>query len=122
MTINTLKTSVVEYDNKLIVRYHNTNVVIFDKNNNTLTLNSGGYKTVTTKIHINQAANQYELPFSVYQKDFQWYVTLYSDKGRNFFDKIDIPFINDSISIDLNSGRITEMIDLDLKGPKHDIK
>ena len=37
-------------------------------------LNTGGWPTVTTKARMNQTANQYDLGFTVYQKDFNWFV------------------------------------------------
>jgi hypothetical protein len=37
-------------------------------------LNSGGYLTSSTKNHMMQASNQFDLGFSVYQKAGKWYV------------------------------------------------
>ncbi|KKM66060.1 hypothetical protein LCGC14_1484950 [marine sediment metagenome] len=54
------------------VRYHDTDVVVFD--DETIMLNTGGWRTVTTKTRMNQTANQYDLGFSVYQKNFEWFV------------------------------------------------
>ena len=59
---------------KTIVRYHATDVVAFDKD--TITLNSGGWATRTTMARMNQAANQYDLPFQVFQRKYRWYVTI----------------------------------------------
>ena len=39
-----------------------------------VTLNSGGYRTATTKRRINQVATAYGLPFRVYQDRGRWYV------------------------------------------------
>ena len=38
-------------------------------------LDSGGWRTVTTKARINQVASEYRLPFRVQQDRGQWYVT-----------------------------------------------
>lgn len=54
------------------VRYVETDVVTFDVE--TITLRTGGWRTVTTKARMNQTANQYDLRFVVYQKDFSWFV------------------------------------------------
>lgn len=54
------------------VRYHGTDVVAF--NSRHVWLDSGGWQTVTTKLRMNQASNQFDLGYRVYQKDFQWYV------------------------------------------------
>ena len=55
-----------------IVVYHNTPVVKF--NGDKIILDSGGYKTLTTKTRMNQAANQFGLGFFVFQKGYDWYV------------------------------------------------
>lgn len=52
------------------VRYHNTNVVTYDGENNVL-LNHGGWMTPTTKARINQYAPH---GIQVFQKNFEWYV------------------------------------------------
>ena len=72
-TIGTHKTSKVRIDNKLIVTYHSTAVVLI-KNNRYVTLNSGGWYTNTTKTRMNQASNQFDLGYRVYQKNFDWFV------------------------------------------------
>jgi hypothetical protein len=40
-----------------------------------IVLNSGGYRTVTTKRKMCQTAREFGLGFSVWQKDHIWYVT-----------------------------------------------
>ncbi len=55
-----------------VVTYHNTVVVSFDRE--TVTLDSGGYRTATTKTRMNQAASQFGLGFLVFQKGGDWYV------------------------------------------------
>jgi len=54
------------------VRYHNTDVVQF--NNEKIILNTGGHKTRTTKLRMNQTSNQYDLGYRVYAKNHEWYV------------------------------------------------
>lgn len=53
------------------VRYHSTDVVRF--NYNTIILSTGGWETVTTKLRMNQASNQFGLGYTVYQKNHVWY-------------------------------------------------
>jgi hypothetical protein len=59
------------------VIYHSTPVVSFDDNK--ITLNTGGWSTNTTKTRMNQASNQFNLGYQVYQKDFNWFV-VFKDK------------------------------------------
>lgn len=72
MNFPTYRTTVSNYDGVTRVVFHRTTVVRFDSD--TITLNSGGWKTVTTKRRMNQASEHYGLEFHVYQKDFVWYV------------------------------------------------
>lgn len=70
------KTSIYTDDSGFIcVIYHNTAVVRF--NQDKIILNSGGYQTNTTKTRMNQTSNQFKLDFTVYQKDFTWFVDWY---------------------------------------------
>lgn len=56
------------------VRYHATDVVTF--NETEITLNSGGWRTRTTMARMNQASNQYNLPFQVFQHKGEWFVKI----------------------------------------------
>jgi hypothetical protein len=65
-------TSVRREGSDTVIRYHETDVVCFSVD--CIVLDTGGWQTVTTKARMNQAAHQYGLGYSVYQKDFRWYV------------------------------------------------
>ena len=54
------------------IKYHNTEVVVFG--DSWVMLDNGGWKTATTKLRMNQASNQFDLGYHVYQKDYAWYV------------------------------------------------
>lgn len=71
-TIGSHKTFVFTHENTTFVKYHWTNVVSF--NEDTITLNTGGFETNTTKTRMNQTSNQFDLGFRVYQKNFDWFV------------------------------------------------
>ena len=68
-------------DHAIRVILHNTCVV--EVTPTEITLNSGGWKTTTTKARMNQTSNQFGLGFGVFQKDFDWFVS---------WDGKDIPF------------------------------
>ena len=61
---------------KTAVRYHDTNVVEFTPNS--VTLNSGGWRTPTTKRRMNEVSDHYGLNFHVYQEDHEWWVVLHT--------------------------------------------
>jgi hypothetical protein len=70
--IGTHKTSVFTENGYTCVVYHSTAVVKF--NDREIILNTGGYQTATTKMRMNQASNQFDLGFRVFQKKHQWYI------------------------------------------------
>ena len=55
---------------------YSTKIVEWNHNRDSIILNNGGWMTVTTKRRMNQVAEQFDLGFTVYQKDFEWYVVL----------------------------------------------
>lgn len=57
----------------LSVTYHNTKVVTL-ADDGTITLDTGGYRTNTTKLRMNQAAEQFKLGYHVYQEKGDWWV------------------------------------------------
>ena len=65
-------TKVIHEGNQTVIQYHRTPVVTF--NDNFITLNTGGWFTVTTKARMNQASNQFNLGYHVYQENFKWFV------------------------------------------------
>lgn len=54
------------------VTYHGTDVVIFDDEK--IILNTGGWKTVTTKARMNLASQEFVLGYWVYRSKGLWYV------------------------------------------------
>lgn len=58
-------TSVTRANGVLVVRYHATDVVSYNENTKEVTLRTGGYDTVTTRLRMNQAARQFGLGFGV---------------------------------------------------------
>ena len=79
--------------------YHSTAVVEIAPDGS-VTLDSGGWRTSTTKTRINQASNQFALGFQVYAKAGSWYV---------HFDGRDLPF-SDGMTIKPGSLEIPEVL------------
>lgn len=76
----------------LYVTYHGTDVVRANLDTREVKLRTGGYRTLTTKTRMNQAANQFDLGFSVQQVAGDWYITI-KDTGQTIpFDKDEIAF------------------------------
>ena len=76
------------------ITYHSTVIVEFDAD--CIILRTGGWKTVTTKRKMNQAANQFGLGYRVFQQDGNWFVRR-PDGG-------DMPFDRAELMIDRRTG------------------
>lgn len=62
-------------DGTIRVTYHETDVVTVYPNGR-IDLDTGGWRTPTTKTRMNQASHQLGLGFLVWQKDWEWYVDI----------------------------------------------
>ena len=54
-----------------VIRLHNTDIMHF-QDNGSIMLDSGGWRTVTTKARMNEYLPSY---YQVYQKNYTWYVS-----------------------------------------------
>lgn len=79
--IGTHKTTVYGDGEMVKVKYHTTDVVSFD--NEKIILNTGGWFTNTTKKRMNQASEQFNLGYNVFQKAGEWFV-YYKDELVKF--------------------------------------
>ena len=84
-TVGKTATSIYTEDGITCVRYHATEVVKF--NHELIELQSGGWETQTTRNRMNQASNQFDLGFRVYQEHFDWFVH-YKDQEWGFVDNM----------------------------------
>ena len=87
--LSTYRTSVMATGDRLSVIYAET--LIVEKVGDTITLDSGGWETVTTKRKMNQAARQFALGYSVYQKDYRWFVAMPDGQTVPFRDGMTFP-------------------------------
>ena len=79
------------FDDNVYIRFHKTDILKFDGDGN-VTLNSGGYHTITTKARLNE----FQRVAYVYQEDFTWYVRLNDGSVIDFYD---------GMKINLDTGR-----------------
>lgn len=76
--LSSYKTAYTDNEKGGCVIYQKTKIVdwkVCPQNGLLITLNSDGWETSTTKRKMNQASNQFGLGYSVFQKDFNWFVT-----------------------------------------------
>ena len=91
-------TSIREENGYTVVRYHKTDVVRF--NSHTVELNTGGWRTPTTKLRMNQAAMQFGLGYKVWQSRGSWFVE-YDPKPEDPSGPYDYQkFEGDKVTID----------------------
>lgn len=77
----------VQRDGEIIrVIYHSTAVV--EVTPDRITLNSGGWRTNTTKTRMNQASNQFGLGFQVFARKRAWFVGLADGTEFPFSDRM----------------------------------
>ena len=76
-------TRLSESDGWTVVRLHYTDIVMF--NGGDVVLNSGGWKTSTTKRRMNEASAEFNLGFTVWQKYYNWFVD-FEGKTYEFTD------------------------------------
>ena len=82
-------TKVRTENGKTIVGLHDTDIVEFDEN--TITLNTGGWKSITTKQRMNQASFEFDLGYTIMQKNYEWFIEY---KGET------IPFTDRTYTLD----------------------
>tara|TARA_Y100000310_G_C20694481_1_gene824553 strand:- start:2224 stop:2559 length:336 start_codon:yes stop_codon:yes gene_type:complete len=76
-----------------VVTYINTPVVIISPTGDVM-LNHGGHITPTTKLRMNQASNEFDLGYTVRQKDYEWWID-YNKMGTQYT----IPFDHERVII-----------------------
>lgn len=84
-------TELEQFEDCARVKLHNTYVFVLDYYENTVKLNSGGFRTVTTKRRINESCRAFNSPFQVFQKDWEWYVDAYNGIVIPFEDGMTLP-------------------------------
>ena len=88
-----LHTTITTEDKKTAMRYHETKIAEWDRDNNIVTLNTGGWETPTTKRRMNQFSDQLGLSYKVYQRAGEWYVDV---------DNTTLQFINNTVQFEVN--------------------
>jgi hypothetical protein len=79
------------------VTYHMTDVFKFNHNTREVTLDTGGYFTVTTKARMNMMSEELNLGFGISQMRGQWYIS------SNIFP-IKLTFTKDWITFNVDTG------------------
>ena len=94
-SVSSNNTAVVRTNEGRDVYLHGTKVVSHNALENTVTLNSGGWTTATTKSRMNQYSNEFltigaRNGYRVFQKNFDWFVQQPNGEIVDFYDGITI--------------------------------
>ena len=89
-------TTLAEVGPDRVLTYHGTQVAVL-RGDGSIRLDSGGYKTMTTKARMNAALSEDGLPWCVYQRDGVWFI-------MNIDNRESIPF-EDGIILGAPAGR-----------------
>lgn len=82
--LSNYRTMWTETNGRGSVVYVRTPIVEWD--DETITLKSGGWETVTTKRKMNQSSLQFGLGFGVYQRNYEWFVDTPKGETVSFVD------------------------------------
>ena len=77
-------------DGALYIKLHQT-VIVKITPDGQVTLSSGGWKTPTTKNHINEVAHELGLDFGIYQRNYEWFID-YKGQQMPFEDGMVLDF------------------------------
>jgi|TARA_R110002111_G_scaffold225365_1_gene286974 hypothetical protein len=86
--LSNYRTTWTETNGRGSVVYVHTPIV--EWNEDTITLKSGGWESVTTKRKMNQSALQFGLGFGVYQRNYEWFVDTPTGETLNFVDGMEL--------------------------------
>ena len=72
---------------------HDNHIATYDHVTKELTLFDGGWQTVTTKSRLNALCNEFATGFSVFQKNWDWFVSDFQGKTvKDFTDGITVNY------------------------------
>ena len=63
---------------------HGNHIATYDHVNRELALFDGGWQTVTTKSRLNALCNEFATGFSVFQKNWDWFVSDFKNVKKEF--------------------------------------
>ena len=85
-------TTVITEDNISTVMLHGNHIATYNHNTKELQLFDGGWQSVTTKSRLNALCNEFATGFGVFQKNWEWFVSDFSDDKKEFADGITVNY------------------------------
>ena len=85
-------TTVITEDNISTVMLHGNHIATYNHNTKELQLFDGGWQSVTTKSRLNALCNEFATGFGVFQKNWEWFVSDFSNNKKEFADGITVNY------------------------------
>ena len=85
-------TTVITEDNVSTVMLHGNHIATYYHNTKELALFDGGWQSNTTKSRLNALCNEFAIGFGVFQKNFNWFISDFSDDKKDFADGITVNY------------------------------
>jgi len=85
-------TTVITEDNISTVMLHGNHIATYYHDTKELTLFDGGWQSNTTKSRLNALCAEFAMGFGVFQKNWEWFVSDFSDNKKDFADGITVNY------------------------------
>ena len=85
-------TTVITEDNISSVMLHGNHIATYTHKIKELQLFDGGWQSNTTKSRLNALCTEFAMGFGVFQKNWQWFVSDFSNDKKDFIDGIIVDY------------------------------
>ena len=81
-------TTVITEDNESRVMLHGNHIATYNHTLKELELFDGGWQSNTTKSRLNALCDEFATGFGVFQKNWEWFISDFSNDKKDFIDGI----------------------------------
>ena len=85
-------TTVITEDNISTVMLHGNHIATYYHDTKELALFDGGWQSNTTKSRLNALCAEFAMGFGVFQKNWEWFVSDFSNNKKEFADGITVNY------------------------------
>ena len=85
-------TTVITEGNESTVMLHGNHIATYFHDTKELSLFDGGWQSNTTKSRLNALCAEFAMGFGVFQKNWEWFVSDFSDNKKEFADGITVNY------------------------------
>ena len=85
-------TTVITEDDISTVMLHGNHIATYYHNTKELALFDGGWQSNTTKSRLNALCTEFAMGFGVFQKNWEWFISDFSNNKKEFADGITVNY------------------------------